>query len=112
MEFICNYDLWKIEEIPADELKELYKKNTYEDEEILYVFGVTIKSQHIIYINKDMCFEQKIKTLKHELAHCYIWQYGLYNVPSFNEEMVCDLVSRISDWLSIIVKEYKELNKR
>ena len=54
-----------------------------------------------------MCQDQKIKTLKHELTHCYIWNYGLYNVPHFNEEMVCDLVSSINDFINYAIALFK-----
>lgn len=70
MNFTVNNDIWKIEEKSKEELKELYEKEV--EEKTYFVFGATIKSKHIIYINADMCDEQKIKTLKHELTHCYI----------------------------------------
>ena len=53
-----------------------------------------------------MCFEQKIRTLKHELTHCFIYNYGLYNAPSFNEEMVCDLVASITDFINEVINKY------
>jgi len=104
LEFEINNDKWLIEEKSKEELKELYK----EDEEVYFVFGVTIKPQHVIYINKDMCEEQKIKTLKHELTHCYIWEYGLYNVVDVNEEIICDLVACSNDFINKIIKQYKK----
>ena len=104
MEFEINKDKWRIEEKSTKELLDIYKSQYCED--AYYVFGVTIKSEHLIYINKEMCKDQKIKTLKHELTHCYIWNYGLYNVPHFNEEMVCDLVSSINDFINEIVNKY------
>ena len=72
-----------------------------------FVFGVTVKPQHVIYINKDMCEEQKIKTLKHELTHCYIWEYGLFNVIEVNEEIICDLVACSNDFINEVVEKYK-----
>ena len=107
VEFYINNDKWIIEEKPKDLLFKIYKNEI--DEEAYYVFGLTIKSEHKIYINKEMCKEQKIKTLKHELTHCYIWNYGLYNVPNFNEEMVCDLVSSINDFINDIVGKFKKM---
>ena len=104
--FSINNDKWTIEEKGKDELKELYEKET--QEKTYFVFRVTIKSKHIIYINKDMCEEQKIKTLKHELTHCYIWEYGLYNVLDINEEVICDIVSCSNDFINQIVSEYKK----
>lgn len=108
MEFEINKDKWKIEEKTKQEMIELYSSQKYPDEEVFYVFGVTNKAEHLIYINSEMCKEQKIKTLKHELTHCYIWNYGLYNVPHFTEEMVCDIVASINDFINEVVNKYKE----
>ena len=104
MKFTINNDEWQIEEKSKDELKELYEKET--QEKTYFVFGVTIKSAHIIYINKDMCEEQKIKTLKHELTHCYIWEFGLYNVMDINED-ICEIVASSNDFINVIVEQYK-----
>ena len=106
MKFTINNDEWQIEEKSKDELKELYEKET--QEKTYFVFGVTIKSAHIIYINKDMCESQKIKTLKHELTHCYIWEFGLYNVIDINEEVICDIVASSNDFINEIIEQYKK----
>lgn len=109
-EFKINNDKWQIEEKSKEELKELYKED--EEEKVYFVFGVTIKPQHVIYINKDMCEEQKIKTLKHELTHCYIWEYGLYNVMDVNEEVICDIVASSNDFINEVVEKYiKKIEK-
>ena len=105
-EFEINNDKWQIEEKSKEELKELYETET--QEKAYFVFGVTRKSHHIIYINKDMCEAQKIKTLKHELTHCYIWEYGLYNVMDVNEEVICDLVACSNDFINEIVLLYND----
>lgn len=54
-----------------------------------------------------MCFDQQLKTLKHELTHCYIWCYGMYNVVDYNEEFICDLVSASNDFINEIVEKYR-----
>ena len=105
LEFKINNDKWIIEEKSKEELEKLYQKET--EEEVYFVFGVTVKPQHVIYINKDMCEEQKIKTLKHELTHCYIWEYGLFNVIEVNEEIICDLVACSNDFINEVVEKYK-----
>lgn len=97
MKFILNYDEWEIKEIDSDELLDLYNKEY--DSDSTFCFGVTLYPKHKILINKNMCEEQKIKTLKHELTHAYIWEHGLYNAPSFTEEMVCDIVAAVSDFV-------------
>lgn len=104
MEFKINNDTWIIEEIDKDKLKEMYEEEM--QEKTYFVFGVTKKSDHIIYINKDMCKEQKIKTLKHELVHCYIWEYGLYNVIEINEEVICDIVACSNEFINEVVNQY------
>lgn len=105
MEFIINGLKWKI--IKTDTETLINKYNSTNEENTNFAFGVTIYPEHEIYINEDMCEEQQIKTLKHELTHCYIWCCGLYNVPNFNEEMVCDLVSCINDFINNIVDMVK-----
>lgn len=105
MKFIINNDEWKIKELSKDELNKMYEDNM--KEEAYFVFGLTQKSEHIIYINKDMCFDQRIKTLKHELTHCYIWEYGLYNVTDVNEEVICDLVASSNNFINEVVEKYK-----
>jgi Zn-dependent peptidase ImmA (M78 family) len=108
MEFRINNDIWKIELKDTNFMKKEYGQEKAEDEEVYFVFGLTEKTKHKIYINKDMCYAQQVKTLKHELTHCYIWQYGLYEVPNFNEEMVCDLVASINDFINDIVEKFKK----
>ena len=106
MVFFINIDKWELKELGTNELVKMYEEGM--DEKAYYVFGLTQKSKHIIYINKDMCYSQKIKTLKHELTHCYIWEYGLYNVEDVNEEVICDLVACSNDFINRIVGRYKE----
>ena len=110
MEFNINGNLWKIEVIPKDLLVKIYKDTVQDEEEPIFCYGVTIYPQQTIYINKDMAEQQQIKTLKHELTHCYIWNSGLYNVPNFTEEMVCDLVSCSNDFVNEVVELF-ELKK-
>lgn len=104
MDFIVNYDCWHIIEIGKEQLKEMYEKEM--EEKAYYVFGLTKRSTHEIYINKDSCYEQKIKTLKHELTHCYIWAHGLYNVTDINEEVLCDLVASSNEFINRVVEVY------
>lgn len=108
MKFEINNTEWTIKEKDKNELKELYEKET--QEKTYFVFGVTVKSKHVIYINKDMCQEQKIRTLKHELTHCYIWEHGLYNVMDINEEVICDIVASSNDFINEVVEKYKNNN--
>ena len=107
MEFKINNDTWKIQFKDGKELLDLYKKE-YKEEDAYYVFGLTRKSEQTIWINSNAVEEQQIKTLKHELTHCFIMEYGLYYVPHFNEEMACDLVSRSNDFINEVVEKFKK----
>lgn len=102
--FKINNSNWKVIEKESETIRDKY--NSQYDEPDFFVFGVTIYPKHEIWINKDMCIEQKIKTLKHELTHCYIWNYGLYNLPHYTEEIVCDLVSSINDFINEVIEQY------
>ena len=111
MQFEINGDIWTVSYKTKQELIAMYE--TEYDEKAYYVFGLTQKPNYCIYINQEMIDEQKIKTLKHELVHCYIWEFGLYNAPNYNEEMVCDIVSSSNNMINKIVEQFiKEmLNK-
>ena len=105
MKFKINNDTWIIKEVNKDKMRELWNKITGED---ICVFGLTIKTSQMIFINSDICKEQKIKTLKHELAHCYIWEYGFYYVEP-DEETVCEIIAKSNDFINDIVERYKKV---
>ena len=104
MEFKINNDNWQIKEVSKDTIRTLWKDMTGED---TVIFGLTDKTLQVIFINNDICDEQKIKTLKHELAHCYIWEYGLYYVEA-DEETICEIVAKSNDFINEVINEYKE----
>ena len=107
MEFKINNSSWKIIEQDTKTLVDKY--NAENEEPTTFAFGVCIYPKHEIWINKDMCKDQQIKTLKHELTHCYIWNYGLYNIPHYTEEMVCDLVSSINDFINELISSFMKV---
>lgn len=104
MEFEINNEDWKIKLVDKDIIKNRY--NEEYDSDSTFVFGLTIYPEHEIWINKDMCDEQKLKTLWHELTHCYIWSFGLNNAPHYTEEMVCDIVAASNGIIERIVMEF------
>lgn len=105
MKFEINNDTWEIRKADKDKMKELWNRITGED---TYVFGLTIKTSQIIYICSDICKEQQIKTLKHELAHCYIWEYGFYYVDA-DEETICEIVAKSNDFINNVVDNYTKM---
>ena len=104
MEFEINGDMWFIGLKSTKELIDIYM--TQFDEKPSFVFGLTIRSQHQIWLNEEMQTSEQIKVLKHELTHCYIWESGLYYVPNFDEEMACDLVSKSNDFINEVVRDF------
>lgn len=104
MKFKINNMTWEIVMKTKEELLEKYESER--EQKAYYVYGYTAYPSHEIWINQDMCFEQQIRTLKHELTHCFIWSYGMYNVENYNEEFICDLVSASNDFINEVVEKY------
>jgi len=103
MRFKINNHDWKIEEKPEEELLEEYHKrqpNAYA------CLGLTFYKEHKIWIAEELCNDEKIRTLKHELTHCYIWENGFYNVDFNNEELICDFIASSIDIIYEIVSNY------
>ena len=99
-EFIINNHKWFIEERNEEELLEEYHKrqpNAYG------CFGLTFYKEHKIWLAKDLCDDEKVRTLIHELTHCYIWENGFYYVDFNDEELVCDFVSSIYDFINSVI---------
>lgn len=104
MEFEMNNEEWQIKLIDKDTIKNKYNEE-YENG-ATFVFGLTLYPEHEIWINKDMCKAQQLKTLWHELTHCYIWCFGLNNAPHYTEEMVCDIVSSSHNLIENIILNF------
>ena len=111
MNFVMNDLNWKIIEITQEEMKKLQNtKKANEEENVKSLtpryFGLTYFDDLIIYLDRDLTFDMKIRTLKHELAHCYIGCYITHQERNYDEEMVCDIVSNSHGIISKIVDDY------
>lgn len=95
---------WKVEIIEEEQLLEEYHKR---QPDAYACLGLTFYKEHKIWIAKELCEDEKIRTLKHELTHCYIWENGFYNVDFNNEELVCDFVASIYNFINEVLKEGK-----
>lgn len=104
MKFEINNEEWEIFIVPKESIKDRY--NEENNTEATFVFGLTIYNEHEIWINDSMCFTEKLRTLRHELTHCYIWSFGLNNAPHYTEEMVCDIVAASNGIIDRIVMEF------
>lgn len=104
MKFKMNNHQWEILELPSEEIKALFEK--YTDEQTLYVYGLTKYDNHKIYINEEMCFDMKRKTIMHELMHCYKEEYVSLELENIDEETLCNISANSHDIIHKIVEEY------
>lgn len=100
--FKINNTEWTIEEVDEATIN-----NEMKADETL---GVTIyKTQKIMLLKKQANI---IKTLKHELTHVWLYEYGhnQNDDKTFTCEDVCEVVASINDFINEIVEQYKEQN--
>lgn len=108
MKFNCNGANYEITEVSLDELKEEYiKDHPNRKEEEIFLYGRTSYINHTIKINKDLNEEEKIRTLKHELCHCWMWNTANSSQEEYDEEHICEMVACSNDFINEVVKEYK-----
>jgi Zn-dependent peptidase ImmA (M78 family) len=113
MKFKMNDREWEIIELSQEEIREKIREYKYDGEpkEGRY-FGLTYLDNSKIYIDKDLCLDQKKQTLKHELMHCYIGCY-LFNVEKeYTEEDLCNISSNSHDIIHKIVEDYFKKDKQ
>lgn len=91
---------WKVEIVEEKYLLEEYHKRS---PEAYSCFGLTFYKEHKIWIANELCEDEKLRTLRHELTHCYIWENGFYNVDFNNEELICDFVASISHFINLVI---------
>lgn len=107
MKFKMNNRKWEIIEKSADYILEEYKK---EFDDATYCFGFTKYSTQKIYLNEELCQEQKKQTLYHELMHCYIWCY-IHSFNNVSEEALCDISANSHEIIHKIVEDYFKIKK-
>lgn len=108
MVFEIDNDTWSIEIKDKQTMLSKLNEDRPEEDRYTYAFGVCIYPKHEIWINEDACKEQQIRTLRHELTHCFLWYSGCYNAPSYTEEMVCDIVANSYNFINDIINKFKE----
>lgn len=104
MKIKMNDHEWEIKELPKEEIKKIYEEET--QEETLMVYGLTKYDNHKIYINEELCYDMKRKTLMHELMHCYKEEYISLELDEIDEETLCNISANSHDIIHRIVEEY------
>lgn len=105
MKFKMNNREWEIAEISQEDIRKTFTKFDGEPQPGRY-FGLTCFDSYKIYLDKDICLEQKKQTLKHELMHCYIGCYISLDTLKCGEEDLCDISANSHDMIHKICEEY------
>lgn len=102
MVFKINGTEWIIEDVDDGAMK-LEAENDY-------TLGLTIYKQQKILLVRQANI---IKTLKHELAHVWMYEYGhnQHNME-YSCEDVCEIVASINDFINEIVRQYLEKQEK
>lgn len=98
MRFKINNTEWIIEEVDEATIN-----NEMKADEIL---GVTLYKTQKIMLLKDQV--NIIKTLKHELTHVWMYEYGhnQNDDKTFSYEDICEIVASSNDFVNEIVNQY------
>lgn len=99
MVFYCNDAQWTIEEVDEATINNEMKNDG--------VLGVTIYKIQKIMLLKDQA--NIIKTLKHELMHAWLYEYG-HNQDderTYRYEDVCEIVASSNNFINEVVKHYE-----
>lgn len=100
MKFKINGSEWDIELISNDTMQNNYGRQGW------YTHGMTIYSENKIYINETT--PELLRTLKHELTHCWLYMYGhCQDEKQFTNEDVCEIVASINDFINEIISKFR-----
>ncbi len=97
--FEINGTKWAIENVDEATMNNETKND--------FTLGVTIyKTQKILLLSEQA---NSIKTLKHELMHAWLYEFGHnQSEKQFNCEDVCEIVASSNDFINKVVEEYKK----
>lgn len=97
--FNINNTEWTIREVSEAEINNEMKND--------YTMGVTIyKIQEILLLENQA---NLLKTLKHELIHVWLYEYGhrQEDEKKFDYEDICEIVASSNDFINEVVEKYK-----
>lgn len=102
MKFKINNTEWTIEEVDEATINNEMKSDG--------TLGVTIYRTQTIMLLKDQA--NITKTLKHELTHVWLYEYGhnQNDDKTFSYEDVCEVVASSNDFINEIVQAYLKQN--
>ncbi len=104
MKFKINGNAWEISTISNTEIDNIEGNNGEN-----FIHGTTRYGLNKIFINEDT--PEQLRTLKHELVHVWLYEYGHRpDEKRYNEEDICEIVASSNDFINEIVEQYKQNN--
>lgn len=103
MKFKINNTEWAIKSVDEATINNEMKQEG--------TLGVTIyKTQEILLLENQANI---IKTLKHELTHVWLYEYGhnQNDDKTFDYEDVCEIVASSNDFINEVVEQYENKSK-
>lgn len=100
MKFKINDTEWTIEEINKEEMRQKAEND--------YTMGLTVYIEQKIYLLTEQA--NIIKSLKHELVHVWLYEYGHRQDDNnkYNYEEVCEIIASSNNFINKTIKEYEE----
>lgn len=94
MKFEINDNTWKIKEVPKEFLQE---EGSLAETDYM--------KQEILLWEDCKC---KVNTLKHELCHVWLWEYGHIQNDDYKYpfEQVCQIVANSNDFINDVIDDY------
>lgn len=93
-EFDINGEVWEIVQLP-------------QISEDVSTVGETQYHTRTITLLDWVDKTTKMRTLKHELAHVWLWEYGHnQQEKEFNHEDVCEIIASSNDFINTIISDY------
>lgn len=102
MKFKINGNIWKVLTISNTQIDNIEGNNGEN-----FIHGSTRYGLNKIFINKET--PEPLRTLKHELMHVWLYEYGhRADEKQFNEEDICEIVASSNDFINEIVNKYSK----
>ncbi len=99
--FKINGNTWEVLTISNAEIDNIECNNGEN-----FIHGTTRYGLNKIFINKET--PEPLRTLKHELMHVWLYEYGhRADEKQFNEEDICEIVASSNDFINQIVEQFK-----
>lgn len=100
MKFKINGNTWEISTISNKEIDNIEGNNGEN-----FIHGTTRYGLNKIFINEDT--PEQLRTLKHELVHVWLHEYGHRpDEKRYNEEDICEIVASSNDFINEVVNKY------